>query len=80
MARELLGTLIAYSRTNYVPPTDLAMVYGSLGQKDEAILWLNKAYDDRSTRMIWLKVDPGFDSLRSDPRFTRLLDKVGLQD
>jgi hypothetical protein len=49
-----------------------------LDQKDEAFRWLDKAYDERSVRLINIEVHPRFASLHSDPRFTALLQRIGL--
>lgn len=57
---------------------DMVQLYRRLGQKDEAFKWLNRACDERSVWMIWLKVDPTLDNLRSDPRFAQLLKRIGL--
>jgi DNA-binding winged helix-turn-helix (wHTH) protein/TolB-like protein len=57
---------------------DLVQLNRRLGRTDEAFRWLNKACDERAIWMIWLKVDPGLDSLRSDPRFALLVNRVGL--
>jgi hypothetical protein len=46
--------------------------------KDQALDWLEKAYDQHSNVMVTLKVEPGFDPLRSDPRFQNLIRRVGL--
>lgn len=51
-----------------------------LGQKEEAIAWLQQAYEQRDFRMTTLSVDFGFDSLRSDPRFVELERKIGLPE
>src|SRR5206468_7572537 len=52
-----------------------------LGQKEQALEWLEKAYDERSDLLVYLKVDPIFDSrLRSEPRFGKLLQRMGLAD
>ena len=54
------------------------MLRGDLGEKDEAFQWLGKAYEERSNFLINLKVDPAFDSRRSDPRFAALSARIGL--
>ena len=60
----------------YVPPYAVALVYGGLGDRDDAFLWLQKSYEDRSTSMIFLRSDPELENLRSDPRFVRLSQQV----
>jgi TolB-like protein/Flp pilus assembly protein TadD len=60
-----------------VHPNETAGVYARLGDKDQALAWLEKAYDAH-LHMEWLKVDPQWDNLRSDPRFQDLLRRVGL--
>jgi DNA-binding winged helix-turn-helix (wHTH) protein/TolB-like protein/Tfp pilus assembly protein PilF len=57
---------------------EMVQLYRRLGRNDEAFKWLNKACDERSVWMIWLKVDPALDGLRSDPRFGQLMKRVGL--
>jgi hypothetical protein len=49
-----------------------------LGEKEQAFEWLEKAYEERSSALVYLKVDPSFDSLRDDPRFTDLLRRIHL--
>ena len=49
-----------------------------MGEADQAFEWLRKACDERTPFVIWLKFDPTFDSLRSDPRFTQMLEDMGL--
>jgi len=58
---------------------ELATAYGALGQHDIAFDLLDKAYAERDNKLISLKVYPIFDSLRSDPRFFALLNKIGLE-
>lgn len=60
----------------YVPVYRIAAVYVALGDKDQAIDWLEKAYHDDFGWMVWLKVDPVMDPLRSDPRFQDLLRRM----
>src|SRR5207249_6214190 len=59
------------------PPFYMALVFAALGEKDEAFTWLEKAYNDHAWELIGLKVHPGFDPLRSDPRFQDLMHRVG---
>lgn len=56
---------------------DIAIHYGDLGDKEQALLWLGKAYDAHSGMLIWVKTQPQLDSLRSDARFQDLLRQVG---
>ena len=62
------------------PPFVIAGYYLRLGKKDEAIGWLQKAYEQRDFRMTMLSVDFGFDGIRSDPRFVELVRKMGLPE
>ncbi|MBV9483919.1 MAG: protein kinase [Acidobacteria bacterium] len=66
------------SHAMYVSPLLMADLYSLLDKKDEAFKWLEKAYEERSSKLTDLKIDPDFDSLRSDPRFTALVRKIGL--
>ena len=61
-----------------MPAYNFAEIYIGLGDKEQALASLEKAYADRSMLLTFLKVDPEFDSLRSDPRFKDLLRRVGL--
>ena len=65
------------SRRSYVPPLWFAQLYARIGEKDQAFEWLQRDYEEHSPHLIDLKVYPMFDSLRSDPRFTDLLQRVG---
>jgi eukaryotic-like serine/threonine-protein kinase len=62
----------------YVSPIVFADLYSLLGQKDEAFNWLEKAYQEHSSKLIDLKVDSDYDNIRSDPRFGALVKKIGL--
>jgi DNA-binding winged helix-turn-helix (wHTH) protein/TolB-like protein/Flp pilus assembly protein TadD len=71
-ARQILHHLIQNSTRQYVPPYAIAQVYAGLGDRSKAFEWLSRAYDDKSTSIAYLKVDPSLSSLRSDPRFAVL--------
>ena len=77
-ARKVLGQLKERSQQTYVQPMWVAVIHLALGEKEQAFDWMQKAYDDRSAWLVYLKVDPLFDSVRADPRFTDLLRRVGL--
>lgn len=79
-AERLLARLLAEAArpSPRVAPQDLSYVYAALGDRDEAFAWLDKAFEHRSSRILWLKVDPRVDSLRSDPRFAALIRRLGL--
>jgi hypothetical protein len=57
-------------------PAPIAMIYTALGQKDEALDWLERGYRVHDGNMVLLKVLPAWDSLRSDPRFQDLLRRM----
>ena len=75
---KILDEMKAMARQKYVAPYDLALVYTGLGDKDQAIEQLNRAVEQRSGWYLNLKVEPQFDPLRSDPRFTELITRLHL--
>jgi DNA-binding winged helix-turn-helix (wHTH) protein/TolB-like protein/Flp pilus assembly protein TadD len=77
VARTLLHDLRERSKHEYVPAFSMAIICIGLKNREEAFDWLAKAYQDRSTYMVWLKTDPLFDPLRSDPRFNPLMNRMG---
>jgi TolB-like protein/DNA-binding winged helix-turn-helix (wHTH) protein/Flp pilus assembly protein TadD len=78
-ANKALAELREMSKQHYVSPYWTAVIYASLGDKEQTFTWLEKAYQDRASLLIWLKVEPQFDSLHDDPRFKDLLRRIGLQ-
>jgi len=77
-ARKILEGLQARSRREYVSPMSRVFIHIGLGQKDQAYQELERACQERDGWLAWLNVDPVFDRLRTDPRFPRLLARVGL--
>ena len=77
-ARATLDELLATSHDKYVPAFNVAVVYLSLGEHDAAFEWLDRALAARSSWLISMNVDPLFEPLRKDSRFTDLVAKVGL--
>jgi hypothetical protein len=67
-----------FSRQQRIDPGVLVWAYASTGNKNQAFAWLEKAYDQHSSALTALKVDPVYDLLRDDPRFQDLLQRVGL--
>jgi Tfp pilus assembly protein PilF len=76
-ARKLLAELKEQSKRRYVASYSIAMIYVGLDEKDEAFTWFEKAYQERSFWLLWIKMDPQVDSLRSDARFTDLMRRIG---
>jgi DNA-binding winged helix-turn-helix (wHTH) protein/TolB-like protein/tetratricopeptide (TPR) repeat protein len=77
-ALNAIDDLRGLSKVRYVQPTLIALIYGALGDQDEAFRWLEQAYMERDEDLCLLKVDPRLDGLRGDPRFYSLLQRVGL--
>jgi TolB-like protein/DNA-binding winged helix-turn-helix (wHTH) protein/Tfp pilus assembly protein PilF len=79
-ARKLLDQLMEQSKKRYVSPFYMAIVYAGLGENDQALDWIEKAYKDRSNAIVFAKVDPQLDTLRSTPRFLSLLHRLAFQN
>jgi eukaryotic-like serine/threonine-protein kinase len=77
-AFKILAEMEEVSKQKYLPPLEFAIVYVGLDDRDKAFEWLEKAYDERFSSLIYLTVEPLFTSLHSDPRFADLARRVGL--
>ena len=77
-ALRLLGELKRRKQTSYVPAAAFVNAYLGLGEYDQAFAWLERAYQEQSNILQFLKVHPFFDPLRDDPRFVELVRRVGL--
>jgi serine/threonine-protein kinase len=75
-AKRLIERLAASDRNRYLPSFHIALAYAGLGDKDAAIRWLERGYDEHASFMDDLNVTSGFDVLRSDPRFVALLKRM----
>ncbi len=75
-ATRLLSGLQKRSNPTYSYGSEIATIYASLGDRDQAMNWLEKAYEERFNPGVLLR--PGFDPLRSDPRFEDLVHRIGL--
>jgi serine/threonine protein kinase/tetratricopeptide (TPR) repeat protein len=78
-ATQILGELLQFSSQDYSVSHDIAVVYWGLGDKDKTLEWLGKSFEERSTLLMLIKIDPLWDGLRSDPRFVALMKKMGLE-
>ena len=67
------------SQKHYVAPYDLMLVYSGLSDVDKTLEWLERASADRSTRMVWAKVEPQLDRFRSQARFQAVIKRMGLE-
>ena len=77
-AKKILKDLTDLRRQRHVSAPHIALIYAGLGETDQAFTWLETAYQERELGFGWLN-DPGFDGLRSDPRFGDLVRRIGIQ-
>ena len=70
--------MVERSRITFVTPWQIGTLYTRAGKKDEALEWLEKAFDARDGNLIYLSVDPIFDYLRNEPRFQDMLRQMNL--
>jgi tetratricopeptide (TPR) repeat protein len=78
-AMEIIKELEERSLERYVAAYWILVIYEGLGENDKAFELLEKAIDERNETMIWLKIGPYYDGLRSDPRFTEILKKLAFE-
>ena len=76
LAREALASLERLSRQRFVTSYGVALVQAGLGQDDAAFSSLDKAFDERSNWLVWLRLDPRCKSIRTDPRFSALVVRM----
>jgi len=77
---QVAEMLIERSRTSFVTPWQIGTLYTRAGKNNEALDWLEKAYEAHDSNMPSISADPIFDGLRDDPRFQNLLRRMNLQD
>jgi tetratricopeptide (TPR) repeat protein len=75
-ALDALAELEQLSRRSFVTSYGVALVYAGLRQNDAAFAWLEKAFDERSNWLVWLRLDPRWNGLRTDPRFAQLVSRM----
>jgi serine/threonine-protein kinase len=76
ITQKILNQLQEISENMYVSAYDMASIYVGLGQSDEALNWLQKAYNEHAYLMIYLKVDPLMDPLRPKKQFKKIIQKI----
>lgn len=77
-AVRIMDWLKTTAETRYISPCETAIIAAGLGDPDMAFEWLDRSLLDRSGWHVWLKVDPYWDSIRGDPRYSQLLIRMGL--
>jgi tetratricopeptide (TPR) repeat protein len=77
-AMKIIGELVAVSEQEYLSPHLVAQVYAALGDKEQTLDWLERAYREHSAGLVSLKVDPVWDPVSDEPRFASLLKKMGI--
>jgi hypothetical protein len=77
-ALKVLERLKELSSRRYVSAYDIATIHSGLVDTATAMQWLERAYQERSDGLVYLEVDPRWDSMRSNPRFSHLVRQVGL--
>ena len=75
-----LNESIETLKKRYVSPFGVAENYMLLGDQEQALVWLGKAVEDRDDSLTFVGVDPVMDGLRQDPRFKKLVQRVGLPE
>ena len=76
-ARAEIEGLLKLSTERYVPPYSIALIYNGLDERDKALAWLERGYEQRDPKMVFLKVESKWNNLRDDPRFQDLFRRVG---
>jgi hypothetical protein len=79
-ARAVLEEFLDLAARRYVSPEQVAMIYASLGEREQAFAWLQRAYDARSAFLVvGILTSPAYDPLRGDPRFAALVKRMGIR-
>ena len=78
-AQKHVDELLAQAKQRYVPAYWLALAYLGIGNKEQAFVWLDKAYEERFFLLMWIKPNPRFDPIRSDARYLDLMRRMNLQ-
>jgi adenylate cyclase len=75
-AEAVLQEMQTLSKNRFVTAYGVALVHAGLGRIDDTFRWLEKAFDERSHWLVWLRLDPRWKSLHRDPRFAALIARM----
>jgi serine/threonine-protein kinase len=75
----MIADLENRAQRDYIPGTSIATIYAALGDTEQAMAWLQRAYEERDVELSFLNVRHTWDALRSDPRFIAIVAGVGLK-
>lgn len=78
-AHVILNELLKLQEGTYVPSYNVALAYNAVGEREKALDYLEKGFAERDVRMVFLKVEPQWDSLRAEPRFIQLIKRMRLE-
>jgi hypothetical protein len=76
-ARKILAEMESLAAHKFVTSYGVAVVHAGLGQNEAAFASFNKAFDERSNWLVWLRLDPRWNGLRSDPHFAEFVGRMG---
>jgi adenylate cyclase len=77
-AAVILGKLVEKAKTQYVPSYWISVVYNGFRDRDQTVAWLRKAYEERSSWLVWANVEPRFAWLKDDPGFASIMQAMRL--
>ncbi|HSK71270.1 MAG TPA: tetratricopeptide repeat protein, partial [Pyrinomonadaceae bacterium] len=78
-AQAALEELLKLSTARYIPPYHIALIYNGLDEPEETLAWLERGFKERDAKMVFLKVEPKWSNLHSEPRFVDLMKRMKLQ-
>jgi len=78
-ARAMLAELLKLSTKRFVSPYNIALIYNGLDERDETLAWLERGFEQREPKAVFLKVEPKWNNLRSEPRFIDLMKRMRLE-
>ena len=76
-ARDELARILALGKERWISPYSTALLYNGLNEREQSLSWLEKGLAEHDPRMVFLKVEPKWNNLRSDPRFQKIMTAVG---